>query len=298
MNFKDLVESYPDVMRDRYALSFSRRSQPAEIAAALSRSGVVMLRDALPAAMLESGGEAFQRFVQSSERKQEMLRGGYLGSWHSPWEVRHGDCFPAATVMSAIIRSWIWNAVEEICNSSHIVVLLKWCMARHCIDRPLGLGGHQDAKVVAADVPFSVWVPFNQVVPQMNSGLGFVVPAPDGILPTLPHDDVGADYLLNDPAKLWIPSYAVGDLTIHSGFSPHFTTGYGTLSERFSLEIRAMARHTAPPKYVDPAIYVSRRNGIPTIVEMSNSSNSDAEAFLASADLAGVVSRELRKLPA
>ena len=33
---------------------------------------------------------------------------------------------------------------------------------------------------------------------------------------------------LPDPARLWIPAYALGDLSIHSRYSPHFTTGFGT----------------------------------------------------------------------
>ena len=182
--------------------------------------------------------------------------------------------------------------MEEICCSSHIVVLLKWCTARHSVDRALGLGGHQDAKVVAREVPFSLWIPLGTTVPGTSSGLGFVVPAPEAVLPTQLHDDIGADYIVHDPAKLWLPPYAAGDLTIHSRFSPHFTTGYGTLSDRFSIEVRAMPTRTAPPEYVDPAIYISRRNGLPTVVEI-NSSDNEAGALLASVDLARIA--ELRK---
>jgi hypothetical protein len=285
MNFKDLVESHPEVVQDRHSLSFSRQSPPDEIAAAFSRFGVVMLRQALPPAALATCSDAFRRFIDSNERGQ---RAASTGSWYSPWSVRDGDCFPAAVILSAVIRSWAWNVVEEFCGSSHIVVLLKWCMARHSIDAPLGVGGHQDAKVVAGDVPFSLWIPLGPIVPRATSGLGFVVPGPSAVLPTLSNDDIGADYVLSDPTGLWLPQYEAGDLTIHSRFSPHFTTGYGTLSDRFSIEIRPMPRRAAPPKYVDPAIYISRRIGMPTIVEITNSSNDEAAAFLASADLARV----------
>jgi hypothetical protein len=289
MNFRELVEGHPEVVQDRHSLSFSRHSRPAEIVGAFSRCGVVMLKEALPPALLATGGEAFRRFIASRSRDRAALD----GSWHSPWLVRDGDCFPAAIVLSAVMRSWTWNVVEELCGSSHIVVLLKWCMARHSVDRPLGVGGHQDAKVVASEVPFSLWIPLGPVVPRATSGLGFVVPAPQAVLPALPNDDIGADYVLSDPARLWLPQYAAGDLTIHSRFSPHFTTGYGTPSDRFSIEIRAMARRTAPAKYVDPAIYVSRRNGLPTILETRNSSDAAADQFLASAELARVT--DLRK---
>jgi hypothetical protein len=284
VNFRELVEFHPEVVEDRYALSFPRQSRPADIAAAYSRSGVVLLKQALPRLVLEAATEGFRRFATSAGARPDFVRAGGkgVGSWHSPWAVRDGDCFPAAAVLSAVTRSWVWDVVEEICQSSHLVVLLKWCMLRHNIDSLLGVGGHQDANVVATDVPFALWIPFNPIKPGLTSGLGYIVPSPDGLLPTLSHDDIGAAYVLSDPARLWIPSYAVGDLTIHSRFSPHFTTGYGTGSDRFSLEVRVMPRDSAPEKYLDPAAYVSRRGGIPTIVETRLSSDNGAREFLTS----------------
>jgi hypothetical protein len=199
-------------------------------------------------------------------------------------------------VLSAAIRSWAWDIVEEICQSSNIVVLLKFCTARHSVDSLLGVGAHQDAKVVASDVPLSMWIPLQDIAPGHNSGLGFIVPHPEQILPTLPHNDIGAEYVLRDPRNIWIPSFTLGDLTIHSRLSPHFTTGYGTLSDRFSLEIRAMARAAASPRHLDPAVYVARRNGVPTIVEAHGTSDIGAEAFLSSPDLAHAASKELRRV--
>lgn len=292
MNFRDLVEQYPAILADRFSLSFSPGSRPAEIAAAFSRFGVVKLTDALPAASLHVAGESFRRFAGRHRPDQDHK--SYTGSWYSPWLLREDDYFPAAAVISTVIRSWTWDIVEEICSSSNIVLILKWCTARHAIDAALGVGAHQDAKVVAPDVPFSIWVPLNPVVPGRTSGLGFVVPPPDGILPTLPHDDVGAGYVLDDPARLWIPAYALGDLSIHSRFSPHFTTGYGTATDRFSVEIRAMPRHEAPAEYLDVAASVSRRDGLPTIVETMHPSNDDASRFFASPDLVRVASPKLR----
>ena len=133
-------------------------------------------------------------------------------------------------------------------------------------------------------------------MPRLNSGLGFVVPDPGRLLPTLPHNDVGPEYVLEDPARLWIPPYAAGDLTIHSKFAPHFTTGYGTLSDRFSLEIRATPRSALPSRHEDPAICVSRRNGIPTIVEARSSAGSAAREFLDCAELGRAASKDLRKV--
>jgi hypothetical protein len=302
MNFKELVESHPEIMRDRHALSFSEQRRPADIAVAFARSGVVMLKSALPPETLATCAEAFRRFVHSSEAKEGVARpqtgdGELLaGSWHSPWAVRYQDGFPAAVIISALLKSWTWDVVEEICGSSHIAIVLKFCTARHGVDRPLGVGAHQDAKVVAPDLPLSIWIPLHQIVPHLNSGIGFVVPAPDRLLPTLPHNDVGAEYVLEDPARLWIPPYAAGDLTIHSKFSPHFTTGYGTLSDRFSLEIRATPRSTLAPMHEDPVICVSRRSGIPTIVEARGSAGSAAQGFLDCAELGRAASKDLRKV--
>lgn len=287
MNYQELLERHPEITQDRHALSFARHARPADIITAYEQFGVVQLKEALPPDMLTAQAEALRRYL--APQRVAAQAGGpaaYSGSWHAPWSLGQRDSYPAAAVIAAVLRSWIWDVVENLCGSSHIVLLLKWCTVRQSIDLPLGVGGHQDAKVVAKDAPFSLWIPFSPIVPGRTSGLGFVVPAPEGVLPTLPHDDVGADYVMKDPSKLWIPSYAVGDLTIHSRFSPHFTTGYGTETERLSLEIRAMARRTAPVKYIDPSVYIARRQGIPTIVEVRRSDNVPADDFLDSADFA------------
>ena len=287
MNYQELLERHPEITQDRHTLSFTRQASPVDIAAAYAQFGVVQLREALPPDMLAAEGEALRRYL--APQRTAVDRSGqeaYGGSWHAPWSLGEHGRYPAAIVIAAVVRSWIWDVVENLCGSSHIVLLLKWCTVRQSIDRPLGVGAHQDAKVVAKDVPFSLWIPFNRIIPGKNSGLGFVMPAPDGLLPTQPHGDVGADYVLKDPSKLWIPSYAIGDLTIHSRFSAHFTTGYGTGAERLSLERRAMARAQAPEKYVDPSVYISRRQGIPTIIEVRRSDNVPADDFLDSADLA------------
>jgi len=280
MDFTTLLEQRPEIAEDRYSLSFSQRHLPSQIAEAFAREGVVMLKGALPSSLIASAAEAFGGFVQATDNVPPDRKTA-AGSWHSPWLVRRGERFPAADVISAVIRSWAWDVVEEFCRSANIVVLLKFSTARHSVDQALGVGAHQDAKVVAFDVPLSIWIPLQDIMPGRNSGLGFVVHPPHELLPTLPHDDVGADYVLSDPARLWIPHYTMGDLTIHSRFSPHFTTGYGTLSDRFSLEIRAMPRSAAPAQHLDPAIYVARRRGIPTIIDAQSSAAIGAAAFLA-----------------
>jgi hypothetical protein len=249
-----------------------------------------MLEAALPAPVLATAACGFRQYLQT--RPPSAASSDARSSWHSPWRVREGERFPAAEVLAAVVRSWVWDVVEVICQSAQIVLLLKFCMARHSIDESLGLGAHQDAKVVDAGVPLSLWIPLQEIVPGCCSGLGFVVPQAEHVLPTLPHDDVGADYLLREPGNLWLPHYALGDVTIHSNLSVHFTTGFGTLSDRFSLEVRAMPRASAPSFHVDPALYVARRNGVPTVVEAYSSiAQRGADEFL------GAVQRALAAMP-
>ena len=112
-------------------------------------------------------------------------------------------------------------------------------------------------------VPFSLWLPLQGVVPGRDSGLGFVTDAPDRLLPVPPGSDLdlGDRVVLDNLAAVWVPTYQPGDLTIHGRYTPHFTTGYGTGSHRYSLEIRAMARDAAPHDLQDPTVYVGRRDG-------------------------------------
>lgn len=42
----------------------------------------------------------------------------------------------------------------------------------------------------------------------------------------------------------------------------------GRALDRFSLQRRALPRRTCPVKHRDPAVYVTRRNGVPTVVEI------------------------------
>ena len=55
--------------------------------------------------------------------------------------------------------------------------------------------------------------------------------------------------MLDNLAAAWVPTYQSGDFTIHSCHTPHFTTGYGTASHRYSVEIRAIER---PLRLVEP----------------------------------------------
>jgi hypothetical protein len=305
LNYDELIARYPEVQKDRHGLSFGAEASPARVADALTPSGAVMLRSVLPERTLLRCQTSFEYFARSLGRRRPawlrpwskarddgpspQWRNGEtdIGSWHSPWVVRYRRHRPAASILSALLKSWAWPVVEKICGATDIAILLGFCVARHAIDKSLGAGAHQDAKAVAAEVPFSMWIPFHAITPRRNSGLGFIVPAPHHVLPTLPHNDVGPDYVLGNLDKAWVPHYSPGDLTIHTSLSPHFTTGYGTQSDRYSLEIRAMARDASPPEYQDPAIYVGRRDSKPVIVDTKCSPGVGAHGFLASPALLG-----------
>ena len=292
---RELLERHPAILDDRHGLAFTGYTPFPTIVDALHRSGVVMLRGALPPKELRPCRRSFERFAKNSGRtvaadptgdegpSAEWAAGEREdGSWHRPWIVRDRDDAPAAAVIALLLRSWVWKVVETVCGSTDIVLLLASCAARHAIDKELPIGAHQDCKVVSPDIPFSIWVPLHDVVPLRTSGLGFITPPPDHMLPTLPHGDIGADYVAERAEGAWVPTYQAGDVTMHTKMSPHFTTGYGTRSDRFSFEIRAMAWADAPELLQDPAIYVRRRaDGAPVIVQTKCSGDTRAQAFVA-----------------
>jgi hypothetical protein len=300
---RELITRHPAVQQDRYGLSFEPRAAVPEIQSALSRFGVVMLRGALPAKTLPPCRRSFRRFTHALGRTAKHWRWHWgtselardegpspewadgetdTGSWHRPWVVRDWNRAPAAVILSALLKSQAWHIVEAVCGTTDIAILLAYCAARHAIDTDLAVGAHQDAKVVSPDIPFSIWVPLHGIRPGQNSGLGFFVPAPDQVLPTLPHNDVGPEYAMANLEKAWVPRYEPGDLTIHTKYSPHFTTGYGTRSDRYSFEIRAMAWDAARSEDQDPAIYVRRRpDGVPVIVQTRCSRDAGAHGFVA-----------------
>jgi len=301
--FHEVVAQHPQMLRDRPDLSFSRNGSPGAIADQWRSSGVVLLRDVLPPEMLAACRRVFEQFIEAGIKKSDGIRppgnagpptldegprpewadGETIhGSWHVPWIIRHGGQSPTSTVLSELITSWAWPVIEEICHSKDIVVMLGLCLGRHNIDQPLLVGAHQDATAVNPEVPLSIWIPLQEVAPLRDSGLGFIVPSPDHVLPAEPNNDVGSSYFMSQLGKMWIPHYQAGDLTIHSKFSPHFTTGYGTMSDRYSLEIRLWAREDAFLKYYDPSVRIGRLNGIPVITETKCSPGVRAHGFVAS----------------
>lgn len=295
LSCRELIERHPAILEDRHGLAFTGYTPFPTIIDALNKSGVVMLRGALPPKELKLCRRNFERFAKRLGRgatgdptsdegpSAEWATGEREeGSWHRPWIVRDRDDAPAAAVIAMLLRSWAWKVVETVCGSTDIVLLLASCAARHAIDKQLPVGAHQDCKVVSPDIPFSIWVPLHDVVPLRTSGLGFIVPPPNEMLPTLPHGDIGADYVAERVAGAWTPTYRAGDLTLHTKLSPHFTTGYGTRSDRYSFEIRAMAWADAPELLQDPAIYVRRRaDGAPVVVQTRCSGDTRAQAFVA-----------------
>ena len=299
MNIRELIDRHPAVTLDRQELTFTAEDAPEAGAEAFSQHGVVMLRGAMPATALLPGRLAFHRFVRLLGRddrrwdrclacdddgpgRQWAAGEDFTGSWHRPWSVRYWNYRPPASVISRLLKSWSWGVVERLCGSTDIAILLSLCLARHAIDRDLGVGAHQDAQGLPAVVPFALWLPLQGVVPGRNSGLGFVTDAPDRLLPVPPGSDLdlGDRVVLDNLAAVWVPTYQPGDLTIHGRYTPHFTTGYGTGSHRYSLEIRAMARDAAPHDLQDPALYVGRRDGVPEVVASHCSAGMHAHGFV------------------
>jgi hypothetical protein len=299
MNIRELIEQHPAVTRHRHELTFTAQDAPEAGAEAFSQYGVVMLRDAMPAMALLPSRFAFHRFARTlggtpwpwdwcfacnddGPGPQWAAGEDHYGSWHRPWAVRYWHYRPTATVISRLVKSWAWGLVERLCGSSDIAILLSLCLARHAIDRDLGVGAHQDAQGLPPVVPFSIWLPLHGVAPGRKSGLGFVTDPPGRLLPVPPGSDLdlGDRVVLDNLDSVWVPTYRPGDLTIHGRHTPHFTTGYGTGSHRYSIEIRAMARDAAPQALQDPTIYVGRRDGVPEVVDRHCSADLQAHGFV------------------
>src|SRR5262249_31210214 len=179
-----------------YNLALSISDSMGDIAPAVRQKGVVMLQSVLQPQMLEACRRSFADFAGSLGRPRQWARlldrddrpttewaSGETpaGSWHNPWVVQHWLQRPAATIISAVISSWVWPLVEDMCGLTDIAILLGLCQARHAVDVDLGIGAHQDAKVLPEVAPFALWIPLQSVVPGRHPGLGFIVGPPDGL---------------------------------------------------------------------------------------------------------------------
>lgn len=308
MNHHQLFKDRPEIFADRPGASFKKNTHPSEIAAALDSWGVVMLRGALPWWTLSKGHRIFRRFVGDLSGKPRMpvWHSGFenvlakddwsdtsgddreteTGSKHMPWIVRDYNLSPAAMVIAALLRSWAWPVVEELCGSTDIAILLSLCVARHTMDRIGAFPAVQDAGSVGRDIPFAIWIPFHRIALGRHPGLGFVTEwrSRQMLSEAASHVD-GHGYVswsfTTDGKRLWVPAYRTGDISVHGLYTPHFVTCSGMPSDTYSLEIRAMAREAAPLALQDPAIYIGRRDGRPSFVGSNCSSARRAKGFIA-----------------
>lgn len=307
LNHYELVKDRPEILADRPVATFKKKSEPSEIADALDSLGVVVLRRALPWWTLSKCHRIFRCFVGDLSGKPRMpaWHSGFenilakddwpdikgddretaIGSTHMPWVVRDYNLSPAAMVIAALLRSWTWPVVEELCKSTDIAILLRFCFARHTIDKVGAFPAIQDASLVGRDIPFAIWIPFHRIALGRNPGLAFVTEwrSRQMLSEAASHVD-GHEYVswafMTDPKRLWMPTYRAGDISIHGLYTPYFTTCSGVPSDSYSLEIRAMAREAAPLDFQDPAIYVGRRDGRATVVGSSCSDARHAKGFV------------------
>ncbi len=301
MYFNEFVATFPQTLLDRRGLSCTADDgqSPEQLARRFAQNGVLLFRNVLPAPLIRSLLErclAFGARLQNSApppaNGRDVAAAYRDGVGNYVWEFQDDDEYFLAPLIPALIRSRIWPTVEAICGSRNVVILLSLCITRHMIDESLGLGAHQDAVGFGDDVPFSIWIPLQDVRPGACSGLGFVAPPPTEIVPHQNNTDMGEDYLLDRVENVWLPTYGVGDLSIHHNLTPHFTTGFGTKTERFSVEVRCMSMETAPDRLQDPAMYVVRRDrGEPMMVKSRASRGHIANGYLSSPDAAGTPMR-------
>jgi hypothetical protein len=266
MQFDRFLASYPQVRRPRPAVDCQRlRRTVSAKARAFDRFGMLMLRSALHPELLRSIRREYPTFGGDGDRI---------------WDVKVDDARILAPIIPALLRSWSWPTIEAICGSSDIVFFLSICIARRIVDRSMGIGAHQDAVALPPEAPLSIWIPLDDIVPGQISGLGFIVKREPGVL-SQSNNDIGGDYVLANTEEAWVPSYRVGDLSVHHNLTPHFTTGYGTARERVSVEIRCAAAAEAPARLQDPALRVRRTWRGRFEVQAMASKGSDAEPFLA-----------------
>lgn len=299
--FRELAKEYPEIFRPRDELCFERSIDRGAIASKWYESGAVLLRDVIRRDVLSEARATFHKFIATTIKPGAKGRAAVeknsgcddgpaaewnegeviYGSWHAPWVIRHNGQAAMAMVVADLIGSWAWPVIEEICRSTDIVVMFGLCIGRHNIDQDLSVGVHQDAVAVNPDVPLSIWIPLHEVVPRRQSGLGFIVPSPGAAIPAKPNNDIGVSYVIDNVEKIWVPHYRAGDLSIHSRYSPHFTTGYGTLTDRYSLEVRLWAHDDSLRHLRDPSVMVSRRDGALVISETRCSKGIGAHHFVA-----------------
>ena len=161
-------------------------------------------------------------------------------------------------------------------------ILLSLCLARHAVDRDLGVGAHQDAQGLPPVVPFSMWLPLHSVIPGRQSGLGFLTEAPHRLLPVPQGSDLdlGDQVVLDNLASVWVPTYHTGDFTI--SWSLHATLHHGLWHWLTPLQRRdsrhGSGRHTG--RVAGSGVFVGRRDGAPAVVASHCSPGLHAHDFL------------------
>ncbi|HXW26221.1 MAG TPA: hypothetical protein VEK73_15865 [Xanthobacteraceae bacterium] len=239
MDFAELLARHPEVGADRHGLVFARGAERAA-AAAYRRHGVVQLRNALAPDFLAGLREKCLRAGAAFDPASAAAEGFRTGKGNNLWDFRL-DGYVLAPFFAAMTASWAWAVVQEICGSADIVFFTAECAVRHVMDETRGLGAHQDAVNVSHDMPFAIWVPLHDAVPGRDSALGFIA---NGERALIDPQDFPA-HMLAHRDDLWMPTYRAGDLTIHDKMTPHYTTGFGTGSERISVELRCAERRAA-----------------------------------------------------
>lgn len=286
MWFDEYLDRHPEVRVDRAGAVHGRGQSPEAVAESFCRTGVALLRQAIPASTLEGVRtrldrqtlEILRRF-EAGERTRDVTaflegQGSFL------WTLKDHEYF-LRNLIPDLARSWAWPVIEAICGSRRIVVLVSFCFMRRVVDQRLGVGAHQDAVGFETDLPVSIWMPLHPVVVGQRSGLGFVTGATQEIVPHI-ESNMGEAYVFAHEGQVWLPDYEVGDLSIHGMYTPHCTTGFGTGRDRYSLEVRCVAEEVAPLYLQDPAVVIDGRGGVgsATIAAMRVTEGHPGEAFM------------------
>lgn len=241
---------------EQVLFSASSHPSPDNIVATIRRYGVVLLKGAVAAAVVDRVRAALESFEQrlndevtsgrrDAEDRDRLLRAGITGP-HLEEEM---------LALLAELEPVVARHVEHYSGSGDLVVPANHFLFRkrdqHASDAALKRGNrhnfHQDHDLIPGAFPFNVWVPLSSIDDEAL-GLSFAFPATAQVFP-VPVDI--ESYLEKNNGFIWTPNMDVGDILLFHRYTIH--GAYTTLNRpvpRYSAEFRVGRRSGAPETHL------------------------------------------------
>lgn len=199
------------------------------------QAGVLLLRGALPAEMLDRMADVCDAFAPAPINLTRKIT----------------EFDPLLPIFSAFRESWAWRVVERLLGGP-AAFLFPASIVRFVHDTQvpaLEESFHQDGWAFRAidDVAMpsgnmiTAWIPLREIRPGEVPGILFSPFRPPALFPT--KSDKGsefADPFPVDVTNVWCPYYAVGDVSLHHSLTPHSSARYGRGEGRVSIELRCI----------------------------------------------------------